>query len=45
MENKFAINEVNQICPQLKYSEGRMVPVRMFSFILEYESEHLILKQ
>ena len=41
MENKFAINEVNQICPQRKYFEGRMVPVRMLSFILEYKNEHL----
>ena len=33
MENKFAINEVNQICPQLKFSEGHIVTAGMWSFI------------
>ena len=32
MENNLAINEVNQICPQLKISEGHFVRTRMWSY-------------
>ena len=35
MENNFAINEVNQICPQLKYSEGHLVTVRILNICVE----------